>query len=94
MLTIWKFPFQVGDEFSILMPRGAHLLSVAMQGDQPCVWALVNSEAPKVPVRFRLYGTGHPVDGRDISRFVGTFQMHGGGLVFHLFTAKEPITKT
>jgi hypothetical protein len=31
-----------------------------------------------------MYGTGHDMPD-DPGQYVGTFQMHGGALVFHLF---------
>lgn len=34
---------------------------------------------------FRIKGTGHAAD--DIGDYIGTFQLNGGSLVFHLFEA-------
>lgn len=50
------------------------------------VWALVNPEEPTERRPFRLAGTGHPIDYEaDDLRFVGSFQLDGGTLIFHLF---------
>lgn len=85
--TIWKFPFTVSDEVRVDMPARAQVLSVQLQNGQPTMWALVDPEARLVTHRFRVFGTGHPVPfGIITAQFVGTFQMHGGALVFHLFS--------
>ena len=93
MMTIWKFPFEPRDGVVIEMPKGARPLCVAMQHDQPCLWAMVDPTAPTEPREFRLAGTGHDLPDvlRNV-RYIGTFQMHGGALVFHLFDpyAQEP----
>jgi hypothetical protein len=90
--SIWKFPFKIEDDFVLEMPCYAKLLHVAMQGgrfdiaDQPCIWALVDVEAPKVKRKFALRGTGHDCDDLWGAEFVGTFFVHpDGSLVFHLF---------
>lgn len=89
--SVWKFPFEVNDEFELEMPRYAKILHVQMQGyatndGKPCIWALVDVEAPKVKRKFALRGTGHPCDGLGADGFVGTFFMfHDGSLVYHLF---------
>ena len=86
--TIYKYPIPVEDRVVIEMPEGASVLSVQMQGLTPCVWVLCNPDAPKRPRALRIYGTGHTLP-EDPGRFIGTFQMHGGALVFHLFDPSE-----
>lgn len=83
--SVWKFPVSLEDQFPLEMPEGAQPLSVQMQHGQPCLWALVNPDAPRRSRFFRLVGTGHPVE--EGLGFVGTFQLNGGALVFHLFEA-------
>ncbi len=90
MRTIWKFPIFAGSgEFSVKMPGGAKLLDVQTQFDQPCIWALVESETPEVDHRFVIQGTGFNVGLLGKSQYVGTFQIAGGSLVFHLFDLGE-----
>lgn len=86
--TIWKYPFQVTDVVELLMPKGSVALAVQTQGDIPCLWAMVDPDADREVRRFRIYGTGHALceDARTLT-YVGTFQMHGGALVFHIFEA-------
>jgi hypothetical protein len=84
-VRIWKFPFQITDEFTLQMPQGARVLHVDMQHDIPCLWALVDATRPKTSRSFRVVGTGNPFRDALNLRHVGTFQMMGGGLVWHVF---------
>jgi hypothetical protein len=82
---IWKFPFVVADSFDVKMPERARILSVQLQGDTPCMWALVDPEAETETRHFKVYGTGQTVEipwGTNC-QYLGTWQQ--GGFVGHLF---------
>jgi hypothetical protein len=85
--TVWKFSFTPDDDIEIDMPEGAQILTVQIQFEQPCIWALVDPKSKLKKKRFKLIGTGHPIEINDIVdyRYVGTFQLMEGQLVFHLF---------
>ena len=85
MPTIYKYPLNMDDVIKVQMPEGAKVLTVQMQGGSPYIWAGVDPDAPKVERRFRMYGTGHPIDPNLSLEYINTFQMHGGALIFHLF---------
>jgi hypothetical protein len=85
--TIWKFPIQVQDQVIVDMPHGAALMCVQVQNGVPCLWALVDPDQPLKARRFRVYGTGHPLDPDGVEFYVGTFQISEGSLVFHVFEA-------
>ncbi len=68
----------------VQMPEGAQVLCVQAQREQPCIWALVNPDAPKVERHFRIVGTGYLFNEPSYT-YVGTFQLSGGSLVFHVF---------
>jgi hypothetical protein len=70
----------------IEMPRGAHVLCVQVQHGSPKIWALIDEDAPMENRRFALRGTGHAAEGLTVLGYIGTFQMHNGNLVFHLFS--------
>lgn len=101
ILRIFKYIFDISDSLtytmakghraSIAMPEGARVLDVQMRHDVPCIWALVNPNSAPVDRIFRLYGTGHSIQSDDIDNYshVGTFQMAGRALVFHLFEEKK-----
>ena len=88
MKRIWKYPLDVTDEQGITMPDGAVILTVQTQNEKPCLWAIVDPLAPHRIRRFAMIGTGNPADVLDVipgPHYVGTFQLMGGGLVFHVF---------
>lgn len=88
--TIYKYEIPIEDEFDLLLPKGAKILSVGVQYEKPMIWALVPRETSLTDMEhrsFKLRGTGHDADGCLESKFVDTFQLMGGGLVFHLFEA-------
>lgn len=87
-MTIWKYDIPIEDYFELDMPSGARPLHVAMQGSQPCLWALVApEEAGNRKHRFRLAGTGHSIERDQATAYVGTFQM--GPFVWHVFHLGE-----
>jgi hypothetical protein len=55
--TIWKYVLD-GDSPVLEMPNGAQVVSFALQHDTPCLWAIVDPDAPRVGRRFRVVGTG------------------------------------
>ena len=85
MKTIWKYPLEPGAV--VQMPAGAEVLCVQEQGGRACLWALVAPCARVESRTFAIYGTGHPLSDR-LGDYVGTFQLDGGGLVFHVFEIK------
>lgn len=89
MNRIYKYPLAVDDVQEIEMPSGAMVLTVQAQDEIPCIWALVDTspDLVKTKRRFRTYGTGHPMEDLEkFPRYVGTYQLRGGALVFHVFS--------
>ena len=84
MQAIWKFPLTCADKGIIAMPKGAKVLCVQTQLDEPQIWAVCNIGAEKEDRTFAIYGTGHVHESIG-GEYVGTFQMRGGSLVFHVF---------
>lgn len=83
---IWKFPIYPY-KTDIEIPIDAEILTVQTQNGIACIWALVNPNNNKELRHFELYGTGHDISyetGIEI-KYINTFQIHGGDLVFHLF---------
>lgn len=91
-MRIWKFPLAVADQQLIEIPRGAKLLTAQIQyGDKLNLWALVDEHAPKGRRLIAIYGTGNPLpdEGFDFGRYIATFQIAQGALVFHVFDHGE-----
>lgn len=87
MITIWKFPLAVTDDQTVSMPEGARVLTVQVQYETPCLWAMVDTEKPLVDHLIHIAGTGHPLPLQNVGwgQYVGSFQRLGGSLVFHVF---------
>ncbi len=90
MKKIWKYTLHVSDHPVLRMQKGAKVLSVDVQHGDIQVWALVDPEAPRELRRFRMARTGHPLEDEIASmRFIGTVQMMGGQLIWHIFVHPE-----
>lgn len=85
--VIWKFPLLTTDWQEIQMPKGADILTVQVQFGEPFLWARVDPSLPLYPCTFEVFGTGHEID-EDMCverHYVGTYQLNGGSLIFHVF---------
>lgn len=76
---IWKFELKP----HIQMPKGAQLLSVAVQQGVAVIWALVDPNAPRVFRELNIYMTGFPI--KNPGRFLGTILEENGTYVLHVF---------
>ena len=88
MKTIWKYELQVTDEQTIAMPKDCDFLTVQVQNGKPCLWASVDSNSPEVDQKILTIGTGNPIPKdthADCTNYIGTYQLNGGRLVFHVF---------
>jgi len=84
--TIWKYMLKVDDAQIIAMPANAHILTVQVQFGDPCLWALVSPQMPLEGRRILIAGTGHErEDINGLTNYIGSFQLAGGALVFHVF---------
>lgn len=88
MMTVHKYVVHITDEPRVPMPQGAQVLSVGVQDDLVCIWALVDPAAPYETRPFSMRGTGHPASGLENVPFIGTVMMAGlagRALVFHVW---------
>lgn len=82
--VIWKYELTITDAQFIDMPADAEILSVQMQGDTLCLWALVQPIAELRGRVIYVVGTGNPFPiGR--VKHLGTVQQ--GMFVWHVFEA-------
>ena len=89
MKTIYKYPLSFEDRFLIDMPDGAQPLSLQMQHGVPCLWAMVDTNAPTVKRALYCRGTGHDADAIGNAEHLGSVQMQGGALIFHFFLEEQ-----
>lgn len=86
MKEIWKYTLRLQDKDELQVPAGSVILSVGNPKENLWVWILVNpNETEKETKKFRIYGTGHPVDESILGRFLGTVSFMDGNLIFHVF---------
>lgn len=84
MKVIYKYRLEVTDCQEIEMPIDSEILTVQSQGEIGCLWAMVDTEFEKEKKIIRIVGTGHTVP-PDCGQYIGTFQMAGGVLIWHVF---------
>jgi len=86
MRTIWKFKIQTIDEQQIAMPFGAQILCVQIQNAEPYIWALIEDDSNQREERWiEVFGTGNPIGNASERKYIGTYQLDNGNLVFHVF---------
>jgi len=86
MLKVFKYDISINDYFTVNLPKGAQVLKVEFQYNKPQLWALVDPDAPTEERTFRFAGTGHSInDAPEQLKFINTFQMKNGALIFHIF---------
>ena len=85
MVTIYKYPIETTDRQLIKMPSLSEILCVQLQNGEPCIWARVDISTPMIEKTISVYGTGNPIESGFIGCYIGTYQLHGGALVFHVF---------
>ena len=85
MRKIFKYQLPIDDISEIEMPEGAEILCVQNQYEIACIWALVNSEAENIKRKFALVATGQAIPENLNCKYLDTFQVMDGKLVFHCF---------
>ena len=90
-LTVWKWKWKLdginGDIEKLRMPLGARVVDVGAQGNDLCVWALVDPRSKTETRVFRIAGTGHPLGG-DVDYetvYLGRAEFLDGRLQIHVF---------
>lgn len=83
--TIYKYTLEATDVQQIEIPQGAEILCIQTQNETPCIWALVDPNATVTKRVFEIFGTGHNVPENGNRKYIGTFQLNQGALVFHCF---------
>jgi len=92
--VVWKFPLYFfrrqdgsgSDWVDIVMPIGANVVACQAQGQVITLWAECSPEgAPRRTRRFKVYGTGHPLDETIVHSYIDTVQLEGGALVMHVY---------
>ncbi len=86
-MKVFKYVMEITDYVDLDMPSGAEVLTAQMQNGDLCLWAKVDENAPKEKRRFRIAGTGHPLEGKH--EYISTVFPYNDSLVFHIFEEVE-----
>ncbi len=89
MKRIYKYPVSLADSFNVFLPTDAQVLTVQVQYDKPQMWVLLAPEEMTVSREFCLIDTSRDIPDADNLQYIGTFQLQGGALVFHLFERRR-----
>ncbi len=83
-MRVFKYPLAAMSRQIVQMPKDAAILDLQVQGSVPTIWALVNPMSSFESRIFTIYGTGRDMPVNP-GKYIGTFQLDDGVLVFHLF---------
>lgn len=85
--VIYKYPLEVTAFQKVKMPVGGEVLTVKIQNEAPCLWALVDPKAKTENRFFEIFGIGNDIEyNMGVKRkYISTFQMENGMSVFHVF---------
>jgi len=86
--TIWKFPVSLVGHQTIEVPCDAVPLCVQVQHEVVCIWYRVSPDAPAQFRSIYIHETGHDLS-PNARKYIGTFQIRGGRLVFHVFEGMD-----
>lgn len=85
MKRVYKYKLRIEDLQTIKLPSFAQILTVQLQKTNLCLWALVDPDETGEDLRtIEIRGTGHNMPETE-RKYLGTFQMMAGDLVFHVF---------
>lgn len=87
MRTIHKFAV-LARPFDLRLPKGAKVLTVQIQHGRPEMWVLLDTNNERERRTFVTLPTGNEIPDDINLDYIGTFQLDGGSLVFHLFEAR------
>lgn len=85
-MIIQKLRLQLTASFEALLPEGAEILCVQVQDGIPTVWYSFDERRTLAESRlFRILTTGS-VETLSLSfKYLGSFQLHGGSFVGHVY---------
>ena len=86
MIRILKYPLSIVDKQTISLPECAEILTVQTQQEMPFIWVIINTDNKTTEEKeIYTHGTGHEIEDVDSKKYLGTYQINGAALVFHVF---------
>jgi hypothetical protein len=84
MKKVLKYPLQLTDDQTVVMPEGAQILAAQVQADGIMIWALCPETRKVTPRRIEMFDTGSPIP-NGTRTYIGTCLLYGGSQVVHIF---------
>ena len=88
-MNVYKYELEITDEQTIKLPLCSQMLTIQMQGNKCCLWALVDPTHELEERTICIHGTGHQIKDGNKLKYISTFQIPHLGLVFHSFEKKN-----
>lgn len=89
-MVIWKYKLQCCSEQELELPLNAQILCVQVQNENPHLWVMCDPAEKRKETRvIYTFGTGHKFEELSTRKYIGTFQLQGGKLVFHVFDSPQ-----
>lgn len=85
---VYKYTLAAGVQI-VKMPEGAQILTTQIQHGRIRVWALADYSKRPEPRLIAVMPTGVPVP--ENIEYIGTIQLDGGALVYHIFECMADI---
>jgi hypothetical protein len=87
MKRVFKYPLEITDEQSILIPKNHNIISVIEKDNVPVVYVIVEDNDPcQVERHFSIRGTGHSIPGNiEALTFLGSIKTHNDQFVWHIW---------
>lgn len=88
--VIFKYELTLKDKQSVSFPKGAKILSCQAQSLSVQIWAIVDPEETDTEIRrFEIIPTGTQFSDKVEREFLGTVQLAGGALIYHIFEIRN-----
>ncbi len=83
---IFQYTLETKYEQTIILPKGADILTIQTQFNNPQLWALVDQNETEKEKRYiEIYENGEGICYD--RKYLGTYQLDDGNFVFHVFEA-------
>lgn len=86
MATIYKYPIKITDKQKLRLPKNSKIVRVGTDPkNQPCIWAIVNTDEELEEVIIYVVGTGNPFP-QGAEKHIGSFKERS--FIWHVFTKR------
>ena len=88
MRTIWKYTLTTDALQTLDIPGQPEFLDVSVQRGEPVLWVDVDTDETTQRYVIRTYGTGHPHNENEIKTYLGSYRLHDGAFVGHVYAVR------